>query len=197
VIKFIKPVLFALAIVYFMVDAVFMSVARPLARWLAEQPLLNNLRVWIASLRPYPTLALFVVPFIVLEPVKLLAVYLIGTGRFLVGTTVFVIGEILKLVLVERLFDLSRDKLLSIPIFAWGYQLWRWAIDAVKATEIFRNARAVMVLTRLFIRNAFQIAASRKHIVRRGKGRAAPQSLGYENALRPIPVRAARPSRYY
>jgi hypothetical protein len=36
-----------------------------------------------------------------------------------------VVGEILKLVLVERLFSVSRHKLMSIPAFAWIY--WKYS----------------------------------------------------------------------
>jgi hypothetical protein len=36
------------------------------------------------------------------------------------ATLTFVSGELVELVLVERLFDLTRDKLLKIPAFAWA-----------------------------------------------------------------------------
>jgi hypothetical protein len=37
------------------------------------------------------------------------------------GLIVLGVAELLKLVLIERLFGISRDKLMSIPAFAWGY----------------------------------------------------------------------------
>ena len=67
------------AAIYFLVDAVFMTVARPISNWTADHWIFGSLRVWIVSLRPYPTLALFAVPVIVLEPVKPVAAYLAGT----------------------------------------------------------------------------------------------------------------------
>jgi AraC-like DNA-binding protein len=42
--------------------------------------MVGSLRAQIVSLRPYPTLALFAVPLIVLEPVKPVAAYLAGTA---------------------------------------------------------------------------------------------------------------------
>ncbi len=101
----------------------------------------RRLRNWIVSLRPYPTLLLFAVPVVLLEPVKPLAVYLAGTGHVVVGATVFVIGELLKLVLVERLFSISRDKLMSIPAFAWAYGKYRAVTDWVMSLEAWQNAR--------------------------------------------------------
>jgi hypothetical protein len=32
-----------------------------------------------------------------------------------------IVGELLNLVLVERLFSLTRDKLMKIPAFPWAY----------------------------------------------------------------------------
>jgi hypothetical protein len=98
------------------------------------------LRVRIASLGPYPTLALFAVPLIVLEPVKPVAAYLTATGHIATGMIVLVVGEILKLVLVERLFSLSRDKLISIPAFAWAYGRYLQAKEWLESLEAWQTA---------------------------------------------------------
>ena len=68
--RFLKSAVFVLATVYFIVDAVFLTIATPLARWMARQRVFVRFRKWIGSLRPYPSLALFAVPLIILEPVK-------------------------------------------------------------------------------------------------------------------------------
>jgi hypothetical protein len=49
------------------------------------------------------------------------AAYLAATGQIVSSVFTLVVGELLKLVLVERLFSLTRDKLMKIPAFAWGY----------------------------------------------------------------------------
>ena len=60
-------------------------------------------------------------PYILLEPVKPVGLYLMATGHVVNGIVAIVIGEILKLLIVERLFHLTRDKLMTIPAFAWTY----------------------------------------------------------------------------
>src|ERR1700724_1972760 len=97
--RILKPMVFLLAAIYFVVDAIFMTVARPLSNWVAEHWVFEMLRAWIVSLRPYPTLLLFAVPLIVLEPVKPVAAYLAGTGHVAMGMIVLVVGEVLQLVL--------------------------------------------------------------------------------------------------
>jgi hypothetical protein len=139
--RIVKPFVIVLAAIYFLADAVFMTVARPLANWIAKHWVLKRLRGWIGSLRPYPTLALFAVPLIILEPVKPVAAYLAATDQFAWGMTVLVVGEILKLVLVERLFCISRDKLMSIPAFAWSYGKYRLVKDRLESTEAWQLVR--------------------------------------------------------
>jgi hypothetical protein len=97
------------------------------------------------SLRPYPSLALFAIPVILLEPAKPLAGYLIGSGHFFAGAVTFITAEVLKLTFVERLFQLNRTKLLSIPVFAWGYRHWRHMMDAVESLEVWKAWRAAGV----------------------------------------------------
>jgi hypothetical protein len=119
--RIFKPVTYILATVYFLVDAVFIAVAKPVSDWLAKHLVLRNLGRWIRSLRPYPSLALFLVPVIILEPVKPVAAYLAATGQIISSVLTLIVGELLKLVLIERLFSLTRDKLLNIAAFAWAY----------------------------------------------------------------------------
>jgi hypothetical protein len=150
--RIIKPFVVVLAAIWFLADAIFSTIAHPLARWLGERWVLFRLRGWIRSLRPYPALALFAVPLIILEPVKPVAAYLAATGQVKSGLMVLVIGEILKLVLVERLFSLNRDKLLTIPLFAWAYGKYRLVMDWLEGMEAWQMVRRWSRIVRLSIR---------------------------------------------
>ncbi len=132
---------FILATAYFVVDVVSSHVTQPITVWLAKKKLFERVRLWIVSLGPYPSLALFAVPLIILEPAKPLSAYLIGTGHFFAGAVTFITAEVLKLTFVERLFQLNRNKLLSIPAFAWGYQYWRHMMDVIESMEVWRASR--------------------------------------------------------
>jgi hypothetical protein len=149
----LKPFVVVLAAVYFLADAIFATIAHPLARWIGEHWVFSGLRTWIRSLRPYPSLALFAVPLIILEPVKPVAAYLAATGHFRLGLIVLVVGEILKLVLVERLFSISRDKLMSIAAFAWAYGKYCLARDWLESTEAWQIVRRWSRIAQFTIRN--------------------------------------------
>src|ERR1700686_4636352 len=132
---------FILATIYFIVDRVFSCGTQPVSAWLAKKRPFERARIWVSSLRPYPSLALFAVPVILLEPAKPFAGYLIGTGHFFAGAVTFITAEVLKLTFVERLFQLNRTKLLSIPAFAWGYRYWRHMMDVLESLEVWRASR--------------------------------------------------------
>src|SRR6478736_7553623 len=135
--------IFILATAYFVVDGMLSHVTQPITAWLAEKKLFERVRRWIISLGPYSSLALFAVPLIILEPAKPLSAYLIATGHFFAGAVVFITAEVLKLTVVERLFQLNKDKLLSIPAFAWGYAYWRRMMEFLESTKAWRAARRV------------------------------------------------------
>lgn len=141
--RILRPLTYVLAAVYFLVDAAFIAVARPIAGWIGRHFEFRRLRAWIKSLSPYPSLALFSVPVIILEPVKPVAAYLTATGQVLSGVVTFIVGELLKLVLVERLFHLTRDKLMRIPAFAWAYGKYAEVKAWLQATEAWRAIRAM------------------------------------------------------
>jgi hypothetical protein len=136
--------LFMVATAYFLVDGMFSYVTRPITEWLSKQKMLERVRRWITSLRPYPSLALFAVPVIVLEPAKPLSAYLLGTGHFFAGAVIFIAAEVLKLTVVERLFHLNKEKLLSIPAFGWAYQYWRRIMDFVESLEVWKASRKMI-----------------------------------------------------
>src|ERR1700733_5874897 len=112
----------------------------------------DRLRTWIVSLRPYPTLALFMVPVLILEPVKPVAAYLTATGHIVSGLTVLLVGELLKLILIERLFCISRDKLMSIAAFAWCCDKFRQAREGFESFRAWRLARRFSLFARYFVR---------------------------------------------
>jgi len=153
--------LFTIATAYFIVDGMFSYVTRPITAWLSKKKLLERVRRWVTSLGPYQSLALFAVPLVLLEPAKPLSGYLIGTGHFFPGAVVFITAEVLKLTVVERLFQLNKKKLLSIPAFAWVYGYWRRMMDFLESTRAWRAARRMIRQAADRVREVFRARSDR------------------------------------
>jgi hypothetical protein len=137
----LKIVGYVLVTIYFAADLVFETVAVPISRWIGGLRILEPLNAWIAGLGPYPALALFSVPVVILEPVKPVGAFLVSTGRVTEGALTICAGEILKITLIERLFNLTRDRLLQIPAFAMLYRHWVRFHNWVTSSEVWRWAR--------------------------------------------------------
>ena len=144
----LKPVIGVFAVLYFLIDAIFFSLIKPLGKWLSKLPIFARIDGLIRSLGPYPTFALFAVPLVVLEPIKPVGLYLIAEGKVVDGAVLIAVGEILKITIVERIFHAGRDKLMMIPAFAWSYErvmalraylatlaVWQAMLKAVRAIK--------------------------------------------------------------
>src|SRR5262249_30171793 len=107
----------------------------------------------VAPWGPYQTWALFLPLWTTLEPVKPVAAYLAARGYFMHSIVVLVVGEILKVTIVERLFHVGRPKLMMIPAFARIYNYvmaWYAWFEALPPWQaVRRRVRAVKAQTRV------------------------------------------------
>src|SRR6476620_6459394 len=90
---------------------------------------------FIDRLPPYPTLFLFLIPIVVIEPVKIGSLWLFAHKRWIAGVVSYAGAEVLRFGLVAFLFKACRDKLLSISWFARLYEIFvrvhEWAHEQV------------------------------------------------------------------
>jgi hypothetical protein len=82
----------------------------------------HPLRRSIERLSPNVSLALLAVPAALVEPLKLLAVIIFGTGHWITGTLMMAVAYALSLFAVERLFRIVKPKLLELRWFAAGWK---------------------------------------------------------------------------
>ena len=75
----------------------------------------------VARLPAPVVLVIFLIPVAILEPMQTLCVYLIARGHLVLGILGFVALKFFGLGLIAVMFDLTREKLLSMAWFAWVY----------------------------------------------------------------------------
>jgi hypothetical protein len=92
--------------------------------WVARLPGLRWVEGRIRQLPPYGALAIFLLPTLLLLPVKLLALWLVGQGKVLAGTLVIVAAKLAGTAIVARLFGLTKDTLMQLGWFARLYTRW-------------------------------------------------------------------------
>jgi hypothetical protein len=101
--------------------------------WVGRLPGLRWLERRIQALSPYGALAIFLLPTLLLLPVKLLALWLIGQGKVLAGTLVILMAKLIGTAIVARLFSLTKSSLMQLGWFARWYARWTGWKEALLA----------------------------------------------------------------
>ena len=81
-----------------------------------------RLRRWLEGRGPYQSLIILVVPLVVVEPAKLVALAVVGNGHWLAGLAVMCAAYTISIFFIHRLFSIVKQKLLTLRWFA---KLWR------------------------------------------------------------------------
>lgn len=131
-----------------------------LVRRVAAWPPFQAIDARIAALSPYPALCLFVLPALMVLPVKLLALFAMARGYPVAGVAVFIIAKIGGAALVARVYYLTRPALLTLAWFA----RWHNGFIAIKddwlgrlrATRFYRRAGLMSARVRASGRLALQ-----------------------------------------
>lgn len=134
-----RVVLLTVAVLYFLIDLIFLSIVRPLRRRLMALKWVRQLHGWISTLNRYAALILLVMPWLILEPIKPLGFILFRHRHHLVATLLIIGGELVKLSVSEQLFDVTKPKLMSFSWFAWYYNRWRSAIEYLRSLLVWRR----------------------------------------------------------
>jgi hypothetical protein len=142
-----------------------MRVARALARW----PALAALEVRVRLLPPYGALCAFVLPGLLLLPVKVLALLAIAHGHALSGIATIVVAKVGGAAIVARLYVLTLPTLLAVGWFArchgWFMAAKTRCFDYLRASRAYhltgRALRALRVGFKRLLRRLRPRQASR------------------------------------
>ena len=114
-----------------------------LGRW----PPLGRLEARIAAVPRRVALLLFLVPAILLVPVKLAALWLIGEGHATLGISLIVLAKLVGTAIVGRLFVLLERQLLTFPWFAkalaWWHRTQARVMTALRQSTLWRTMRVL------------------------------------------------------
>jgi hypothetical protein len=137
-----------LAALFLIFEEWLWDVGARLMEKLASFPPLRALERLICSLGPAAAMAVFLLPALMLFPVKLLALFAMARGHAVMGLSVFVLAKVAGAAAVARLYALTRPALLRLRWFAWLHGRFielkdRW-IARLKATAAWHECRALV-----------------------------------------------------
>ncbi len=131
---------------------------KPLSEALAQLARLRPIAALeglVMRLPPYPALAVFALPTVLLFPLKLVALWLIAKGQIVAATVLFAGAKVAGTALLARIFQLTQPALMRLWWFAWTYSVfvpWKEALVArVKATPVWQGAKALMARAKSWV----------------------------------------------
>ena len=137
---------------------------RPLSNLLAKLARFRPwalLELWIAALPPYGALAVLAVPSAVIIPAKLIGVYFLATGHFVLAGAVILIAKLVGTGLVARIFMLTKPSLMQIAWVKSAYERfvpWQEALFArVRATWVWRYASLLRSRANSYVRRSWTV----------------------------------------
>jgi len=142
------PLMFVAALILFVEEVIWELLKRVMAA-LGRLPFVRSLEALIGRLPPYGAAAAFLLPGLLLLPVKIGALWLIAHGQALAGVGVIVAAKLAGTALVARIFTLTRPALMTLGWFAIVYGfVMRWReklygfVKASSAWMALERARA-------------------------------------------------------
>jgi hypothetical protein len=156
--RLLKPLWILLALV-FLFEAWLWEHLRPLVAGIVDRIAWEQLKARIAAaierLPPYPTLLVFLVPVILLFPLKLLGLWMLARGSWLGAMAVLAAAKVVSLGVTAFIFEVTRPKLLQLTWFRWFYEhmlVWlakaHALIDPIKAQMRAAIARTLSPVRR-------------------------------------------------
>jgi hypothetical protein len=136
--RLLKPLWVLLALI-FLLEAWLWDHLRPVVAALVDllpwRPLKRAFAAAIERLPPGAAVVLFALPFLLLLPLKLAALWLFGRGEWLFAIGVLAVAKLIGLGFTAFIFDVTRPKLLQLAWFRWLYEhvlaLRAWAHNLV------------------------------------------------------------------
>jgi hypothetical protein len=134
--RLLRPLWILLALV-FLFEAWLWDHLAPLVAWIVGRlpldPVKRRLTTWIEGLPPAATLLVFIVPFIILLPLKFLEVWFLAHRNWVGAIAILIVAKLLGLGVTAFIFDLTRPKLLQLAWFRRFYGWMLWALERAHA----------------------------------------------------------------
>ena len=155
--RLFAPLVYTAAVVLLLEDW-FWDIGARLIGFIVSWPPIKAIEARIQALPPWGAMLLFMLPAILLFPVKILALMAIANGHAFAGVLVILAAKVGGAAAVARLYALTRPKLLELAWFARWHDKFmevkdRW-IARLRATRAMRSIKAL----RLRIRGAIRFA---------------------------------------
>ncbi len=144
--------LVTLVFIYIIFEEIFWeTIAKPVYTYIHSLKLLQKLEVKVHTLPPWLLLIAFLVLFINVELMGLIAGAMIIQGKIILATSLY-ISKIPITAFAFWLFRVSKDKLMTFGWFKTAYNYTMRKIDQIKNSEIYQTIKAKVAKIKISIK---------------------------------------------
>ena len=122
------------------------AVARRIVRLL---PWTRFKQGFVALVDPLPAplvLLIFLVPFLIVEPLLVVATVAIAMGYVVLGAIAWIALKLLAIAVIPAIFDLTEHRLMTMPWFVWAYKkVMAWHNYAHRIVAPYKYAAAAVL----------------------------------------------------
>lgn len=123
--RILTPPMIVLAALFMFVEEWIWDHLAAFMAWVARAPVLRWVETRIAALPPYAAMAAFLLPGLILLPVKISALWLAAHGHAIYAAGVFIVAKVVGTAVAARLFALCRPTLLTV---GWFRRCYEWLV---------------------------------------------------------------------
>ena len=168
--RLITPPLVVFAALLMLLEETLINWLQRLMAAIAVLPWIAALETQAARLPPYPAMILFLLPGLVLFPIKLGALWLFAHGQLMLGGAILVAGKVVGTAIAARVYRILYPALATLAWFvraeAWVFG-WRDRLyAAVKAMPAWQMAAGMVERTREWL--GVQVQWLRRRVARPG-----------------------------
>jgi hypothetical protein len=142
----LSPPLVFVAAVLFLFEEVLWGWVSALTAAIGRWPAVARIEAAIGRLPPYVAILLLAIPWAVILPVKLAALWLLATGQPVSGVLLFALGELVGVGFLARIYTLCRPSLSTLAWFVriegWVLAASAWSHRQMERIGLWRLARA-------------------------------------------------------
>ena len=150
--RLLRPFLILLALIFLFEAWLWTHLAPIVASVVACIPLRaikERIAAWIEHRPPTATLVVFIVPVVLLLPLKFLGLWMLAHGYWLGALGVLAFAKVVSLGVTAFIFDLTRPKLLQLAWFRWFYErVMVWLVWAHELVDPIK--RRIKITFRMF-----------------------------------------------
>jgi hypothetical protein len=144
-----RAALLALAMVFLAVATIWdglIAVERLLVRLIPWTRFKRGFAAVVDRLPAPLVLVIFLVPFLIVEPLLVVATVAIAMGYVISGAIAWIVLKILALALIPAIFDLTQHKLMTMPWFVVAYdKVIAWHHYADRIVAPYKHAAAALL----------------------------------------------------